>query len=142
MFVISCFLLLMQLPVGANDTELEERIIQHLAATAAMGRAHHIARREGPRSRSSVHGRPQFVVFSTHPNAPPAGHVSASLNPVAGESEPAAITVASPSPLAGGDEPQQHRPQFPSVQIDQISASSSGSTVLPAKRQGIFVNNR
>ncbi|PSS15838.1 E3 ubiquitin-protein like, partial [Actinidia chinensis var. chinensis] len=133
---------LQHLPVGANDTELEERIIQHLAAAAAMGRAHHIARREGPRSRSSVHGRPQFVVFSTHPNAPPAGHVSASLNPVAGESEPAAITVASPSPLAGGDEPQQHRPQFPSVQIDQISASSSGSTILPAKRQGIFVNNR
>ncbi|XP_057468202.1 E3 ubiquitin-protein ligase RHF2A-like [Actinidia eriantha] len=133
---------LQHLPVGANDTELEERIIQHLAAAAAMGRAHHIARREGPRSRSSVHGRPQFVVFSTHPNAPPAGHVSAPLNPVVGESEPAAITVASPLPLAGGDEPQQHRPQFPSVQTDQISASSSGSTAVPANRRGIFVNSR
>ncbi|CAL5394454.1 unnamed protein product [Camellia sinensis] len=53
---------LQHLPVGANDAELEERIIQHLAAAAAMGRAHHhIARRDGPRSQSSVHGRPQFV---------------------------------------------------------------------------------
>ncbi|CAL5349198.1 unnamed protein product [Camellia sinensis] len=57
--------------VDANDVELEERIIQELAAGAAMGlgcwcvlsRAHHhIARRDGPRSRSSVHGHPQFVV--------------------------------------------------------------------------------
>ncbi|KAI8011629.1 hypothetical protein LOK49_LG06G02761 [Camellia lanceoleosa] len=62
---------------------------------------HHIARRDGPRSRSSVHGRPQFVVFSSHPNSPPAY-----LAPVGGESEPATITVASPSvPLAGGNEP-------------------------------------
>ncbi|KAI7986946.1 hypothetical protein LOK49_LG14G01233 [Camellia lanceoleosa] len=76
--------------------------IQHLAAAAAMGRAHHhIAQRDGPRSRS-VHGRPQFVVLSSHPNTPPAY-----LAPVRGESEPATITVASPSvPLASGDEPQ------------------------------------
>ncbi|KAI8012626.1 E3 ubiquitin-protein ligase RHF2A [Camellia lanceoleosa] len=41
---------LQHLAVGANDAELEERIIQHLAAAAAMGRAHHhIARRDGPR---------------------------------------------------------------------------------------------
>ncbi|KAL7175455.1 hypothetical protein ACSBR2_029114 [Camellia fascicularis] len=88
--------------VDANDAELEERIIQHLAVGAAMGRAHnHIARRDGPRSRSSVHGRPQFMVFSSHPNSP-----LAYLAPVGGESEPATITVASPSvPLAGGDEP-------------------------------------
>lgn len=44
----------MQLPVGANSAELEERIIQHLAAAAAMGRAHHIGRREGQRIRSST----------------------------------------------------------------------------------------
>ncbi|KAI8010053.1 E3 ubiquitin-protein ligase RHF2A [Camellia lanceoleosa] len=32
------------------------------AGAAAMGRAHHhIARRDGPRSQSSVHGRPQFM---------------------------------------------------------------------------------
>ncbi|CAL5415622.1 unnamed protein product [Camellia sinensis] len=46
-------------PIDANDVELEERIIQDLAAGAAMGRAHHhIARRDGPRSQSSVHGHP------------------------------------------------------------------------------------
>ncbi|CAL5356944.1 hypothetical protein CsSME_00046356 [Camellia sinensis var. sinensis] len=130
---------LQHLPVGANDAELEERIIQHLAAAAAMGRAHHhIARRDGPRSRSSVHGRPQFVVLSSHPNSPPAY-----LAPVGGESEPATITVASPSvPLAGGDEPQQHRHQFHSVQTDQFSSSSSGSTMIPGNRQGISVHNR
>ncbi|XP_028120109.1 E3 ubiquitin-protein ligase RHF2A-like [Camellia sinensis] len=82
---------LQHLPVGANDAELEERIIQHLAAAAAMGRAHHhIARRDGPGSQSSVHGRPQFVVFSSHPNLPPAYLAS-----VGGESEPATITAAS-----------------------------------------------
>ncbi|XP_028071988.1 E3 ubiquitin-protein ligase RHF2A-like isoform X2 [Camellia sinensis] len=130
---------LQHLPVGANDAELEERIIQHLAAAAAMGRAHHhIARRDGPRSRSSVHGRPQFVVLSSHPNSPPAY-----LAPVGGESEPATITVASPSvPLAGGDEPQQHRHQFHSVQTDQFSSSSSGSTMIPGNRQGISAHNR
>ncbi|KAI7991469.1 E3 ubiquitin-protein ligase RHF2A [Camellia lanceoleosa] len=130
---------LQHLPVGANDAELEERIIQHLAAAAAMGRSHHhIARRDGPRSRSSVHGRPQFVVLSSHPNSPPAY-----LAPVGGESEPATITVASPSvPLAGGDEPQQHRHQFHSVQTDQFSSSSSGSTMIPGNRRGISVHNR
>ncbi|KAI8009596.1 hypothetical protein LOK49_LG06G02843 [Camellia lanceoleosa] len=61
----------------------------------------HIARRDGPRSRSSVHGRPQFVVFFSHPNSP-----LAYLAPIGGESEPATITLASLSvPLAGGDEP-------------------------------------
>uniref|UniRef100_A0A5B6Z3V8 RING-type E3 ubiquitin transferase n=1 Tax=Davidia involucrata TaxID=16924 RepID=A0A5B6Z3V8_DAVIN len=135
---------LQHLPVGANDAELEERIIQHLAAAAAMGRAHHISRREGPRSRSSAHGRPQFLVFSTNPNAPPAGHVSASLAPVGGESEPPAITVANPSiPLTSArDEPPQHMPQFPHVQTDQISASSSGSIIIPTNRHGLSVNNR
>ncbi|KAK9013919.1 hypothetical protein V6N11_005094 [Hibiscus sabdariffa] len=37
-----------------NETELEELIIQHLAA-AAMGRARHISRREALRNRSSAH---------------------------------------------------------------------------------------
>ena len=136
----------MQLPVGANDAELEERVMRHLAAATAMGRAHHIARREGPRSRSSIHGRPQFVVLSTHPNARPAtGHVSASLAPVGGQSEPAAMAVPCPSlPLAGGDEPQQHIPQFLSVQTDQISTSPSELTTVPTnrQRQQTSVNNR
>ncbi|KAK9289959.1 hypothetical protein L1049_008121 [Liquidambar formosana] len=135
---------LQHLPVGANDPELEERIIQHLAAAAAMGRAHHIARREGPRSRSSAHSRPHFLVFSTHPNASPDGPVSASPAQVGGDIEPAAITVASPSiPLSSsGDAPSQQIPQFPTVQTDQISASASGSAVISGNRQGISFNNR
>ncbi|KAL3616036.1 hypothetical protein CASFOL_040330 [Castilleja foliolosa] len=60
---------LQHLPVNATESELEERIIQHLAAAAAMGRARQIARREGQRNRSaSTQGRQRFLVFSTHPN--------------------------------------------------------------------------
>ncbi|XP_013611267.1 PREDICTED: E3 ubiquitin-protein ligase RHF2A-like isoform X1 [Brassica oleracea var. oleracea] len=64
---------LQHLPAGVDNAELEERIIQHLAAAAAMGRARHGTRREGHRSsRSSTQGgHPQFMVFSPHPNAPP-----------------------------------------------------------------------
>ncbi|BBH07542.1 RING-H2 group F2A [Prunus dulcis] len=62
---------------GTNNAELEERIIQHLAAAASMGRAHHNGRREGQRSRSSARGHPHFSVFSTHPSASPLGPVSA-----------------------------------------------------------------
>jgi len=59
----------MQLPVGVDNAEIEERIIQHLAAAAAMGRARHGVRREGHRSRSSSQGHQQFMVFSSQPNA-------------------------------------------------------------------------
>ncbi|CAG7910718.1 unnamed protein product [Brassica rapa] len=64
---------LQHLPAGVDNAELEERIIQHLAAAAAMGRARHGTRREGHRSsRSSTQGgHPQFMVFSPPPNAPP-----------------------------------------------------------------------
>ena len=44
--------------------------MQHLEA-AAMGRGHHFSRRENLRHRSSSQGHPQYLVFSTHPNAPP-----------------------------------------------------------------------
>eukprot|EP00253_Pinus_taeda_P013128 PITA_13128 len=57
-------------PAYTDDSDFEERIMQHLAA-AAMGRAHHFSRRENLRHRSSSQGHPQFLVFSTHPNAPP-----------------------------------------------------------------------
>ncbi|RWW10015.1 hypothetical protein BHE74_00029418 [Ensete ventricosum] len=65
------------LPVGGSDAELEERIIQHLAAAAAMGRAHHLGRREG-RGRSGSHSHPQYLVFSTNSNTPSVGSLSAS----------------------------------------------------------------
>ncbi|KAH0971817.1 hypothetical protein GBA52_023973 [Prunus armeniaca] len=123
------------LPGGTNNAELEERIIQHLAAAASMGRAHHNGRREGQRSRSSARGHPHFSVFSTHPSASPLGPVSAP----GGDSEPAEITVASPStPLTSdGDESSRRSAHFPSVQTDGISPSASGSVRMHRNRQGL-----
>lgn len=134
---------LQHLPVGASDSDLEERIIQHLAAAAAMGRTHHFGRREGHRNRQSSHGRPHFLVFSTHPSAPSSGPVSSSLTQVGGEREPATVALASPSaPLTfRGDGLPQQTLQFPSVLTDE-SSSASGSADIPTNRQGISFNNR
>ncbi|KAI3443350.1 hypothetical protein Pfo_000015 [Paulownia fortunei] len=115
---------LQHLPVGVNDPELEDRIIQHLAAAAAMGRTHRVSRREGSRSRSSTHTRPQFVVFSANPNASSIGPVSASLAPGGAETESAATTVTNPS--------LPHMSS--SVQSSQVSASSSGSLIANDNR--------
>ncbi|KAL3839385.1 hypothetical protein ACJIZ3_023976 [Penstemon smallii] len=113
------------LPMGVNDPELEDRIIQHLAAAAAMGRTHRIAQREGSRSRSSAHARPQFVLFSANPNESSLGPNSASLAPGVAESELATATVPN---------------EF--LQSNQISASSSTSLAMPTSRQGISHDNR
>ncbi|XP_022934876.1 E3 ubiquitin-protein ligase RHF2A-like [Cucurbita moschata] len=123
---------LQHLPLGVTNAELEERIIQHLAAAAAMGRAHHMGRREVQRSQSSSHGRPHFLVFSTHPGGPPSENVSASE----GGTDPAGITMASPSSprTPRGDEPSQHIAQFQSIQTDQISRSASGSNFSTNRR--------
>jgi E3 ubiquitin-protein ligase RHF len=107
---------LQHLPVSATDAELEERIIQHLAAAAAMGRARHIARREGQRTRSSAQGRPQFLVFSTHPNSPTAD--SAQTQRGDGERSPADDTVTPP--------PYVH----------SVNASTSGSRIITANQPG------
>lgn len=105
-----------------------------------MGRAHHIRRRESQRGRSSAHGRPHYLVFSTHPSAASSGPVSAS----GGDIEPAAVSVATPStPLqSSGDEPLQQIPHSPSVQTDQNSSSASGSNLVPTNRQGPSFMNR
>ncbi|XP_022729300.1 E3 ubiquitin-protein ligase RHF2A-like [Durio zibethinus] len=135
---------LQHLPVGANDAELEERIIQHLAAAAAMGRARHIARREGLRNRSTAQGRPQFLVFSAHPNAPSSGPLS-SLSPTQREGQPApAIAVGTPSSPATtvGEESSVSITPVPSARADQQSASASGSSVLLVNDQGNPLNNR
>lgn len=132
----------MQLPVGANDADLEERIIQHLAAAAAMGRARHIARREGQRNRSSAQGRPQFLVFSTHPNSPPVAPASSSLNQ-RGDGEPApavAVATLSQTPATGEESPQLTL--VPPVQADQVPVLGSGSAALVADNQGSSYINR
>ncbi|OMO51603.1 Zinc finger, RING-type [Corchorus capsularis] len=134
---------LQHLPVGANEAELEERIIQHLAAAAAMGRARHIARREGLRNRSSAQGRPQFLVFSTHPNAPSTSPISSS--PTQREGEPAhAITLGTPSSPArtAGEESSASFTPVTSAHADQQPALASGSSVLSVNDQGNSLNNR
>ncbi|GMI71120.1 RING-H2 group F2A [Hibiscus trionum] len=124
---------LQHLPVGVNDPELEERIIQHLAVAAAMGRAHHTGRREGPR-RSSSHGHPHVLVYS-HPTAQHTGSGSSTQTRIAGESEAPAVTMARPSsPLSSREE----RSPFPSSQ----STSASGTTISPMNRRGLSFNNR
>ncbi|XP_055829412.1 E3 ubiquitin-protein ligase RHF2A-like [Solanum dulcamara] len=138
---------LQHLPVSATDSELEERIIQHLAAAAAMGRARHIARREGQRGRSSAQGRPQFLVFSTHPNAPPAAAVAAvtassSNQRSGGESTPEVSVSGQDSPVIAVGEGSGQLPTQPSsFQADEVSASGSGSNAA-VNQLGISSNNR
>jgi len=119
--------------VGVNDAELEERIIQHLAAAAAMGRARHFSRREGHRSRSSTQGRPQFLVFSAQPsahapNSPPNG----------GQTVSSPWSVATPtSPRIGGEGPpstfsSSHSAQRDVVSVPGTSALASGHHVSPS----------
>ncbi|KAG6525192.1 E3 ubiquitin-protein ligase RHF2A-like [Zingiber officinale] len=81
---------LQHLPGGGSEAEFEERLMQHLAAAAAMGRVHHISRRDGHRGRSGSHHHPQFLIFSPHPNAPYVGYRSSSS--AQEENEPTAST--------------------------------------------------
>lgn len=132
----------MQLPVGASDADLEERIIQHLAAAAAMGRARHVARREGQRNRSSAQGRQHFLVFSTHPNSPPMAPASSSPSQ-RGDDEPIpTIAVANLSPTPATGEESSQLTLVPPIQAEQVSASGSGSTALATDHQGSSYNNR
>ncbi|XP_068635260.1 E3 ubiquitin-protein ligase RHF2A-like [Aristolochia californica] len=131
---------LQHLPVGTNDAELEERIIQHLAAAAAMGRAHHLARREGQRSRSAAQGRPQFLVFSAHPNAPQGGPASVEPGQREGANDQSpAITAPTPTvPLtAVAEEPSQRILQLSSSQSEPAPASAS----VPPSRLGVNRNS-
>ncbi|KAM0864040.1 hypothetical protein ACQ4PT_044195 [Festuca glaucescens] len=131
------------LPVAGNDAELEERILQHLAAAAAMGRSHHLGRREGQRGRSGFHGHPQFLVFSAHPNTPSAGSVSSSsaqgeggndlriLVPRAGDLSPRANSI---------EEAGNQSPGVLTYDAEQDAVVSSGnSTPVSSPR---FFNRR
>ncbi|KAL0316027.1 UNVERIFIED_CONTAM: E3 ubiquitin-protein ligase RHF2A [Sesamum radiatum] len=124
---------LQHLPVGVNSAELEDRIIQHLAAAAAMGRTHRVARREGSRSRSS--SNPQFVLFS-------ANHNGSSAAAGGEETAPAAATENNPSvPLASvNNDGTQHTAS--SVQSSQFSASSSGHLRMASMGRGLSGDNR
>ncbi|KAK7337343.1 hypothetical protein VNO77_17910 [Canavalia gladiata] len=126
---------LQRLRMSVNGADLEERIIQHLAAAAAMGRAHQLGRREGQQIRSAVHGHPHFLVFSAQPIAPSSGIDSVT----GGENEPAAIRNGSASTLitSDGDEPSQHI-----LHLEAQSSSASGSTVMATNHHGIYSTDR
>ncbi|KAL8483453.1 hypothetical protein ACS0TY_026227 [Phlomoides rotata] len=133
---------LQHLPVNASESELQERIIQHLAAAAAMGRARHIARREGQRSRSSQ-GRPHFLVFPSHPNE--ASTASSLAQRDGSASPPEVITPGTNSPFITGQGDSAHHTTRPSsAQSEQhmtTAASASGSSAV-AYQHGISSSNR
>uniref|UniRef100_A0A0E0J3G3 RING-type E3 ubiquitin transferase n=1 Tax=Oryza nivara TaxID=4536 RepID=A0A0E0J3G3_ORYNI len=130
------------LPVVGNDAELEERILQHLAAAAAMGRSHHLGRREGHRGHSGSHGRPQFLVFSSHPNMPSAGSVSSSSvqGEVDNESSPVHTTGELSLHANTHEEAGNQSPGMLTYDADQDAVVSSGnSTPVSSPR---FFNRR
>ncbi|KAJ8534080.1 hypothetical protein K7X08_007404 [Anisodus acutangulus] len=133
---------LQHLPVDIDYPDLEERILQHLAVAASMGRAHHAGRREGSRNRSSTNDRPQVLVIPTHHNSSPTASVSP--YPTGSNSASAATTkVDSPLPISSGSsESPRHTPHLSSVQSNQLSAFSSGSVLTPATTQGISIGDR
>ncbi|CAI0541686.1 unnamed protein product [Linum tenue] len=125
---------------GINEAELEERIIQHLAAAAAMGRRH-VSRREGSRHRSSSQSRPQYVVFSSHHNGPATGPTGASPTQ-RGEVEPGSMaTLAAPSsPVRGvGDSSPLPNSREASPQV-ATPLSRSGHTSSPASGSGVVIS--
>ncbi|XP_073006087.1 E3 ubiquitin-protein ligase RHF2A-like [Typha latifolia] len=129
---------LQHLPVGADDDELEERIIQHLAAAAAMGRTHHIARREGLRSRAGAHGRSQFLVFSTTQGPPSLSSLSTS-SVDRGENDPVpALTAPSPliSTAAVEEGPPYQASQVNFGHADQVATLPSISSATFANSPG------
>ena len=83
--------------MDADDAEIEERILQHLATAAAIRRSHRHARREGRRSRSATHGHghghPQVLFFPTA-EATPGGSLS-SHPPQEGDHEHAYAVISS-----------------------------------------------
>ncbi|XP_073286617.1 E3 ubiquitin-protein ligase RHF2A-like isoform X2 [Primulina huaijiensis] len=131
---------LQHFPVSASESELEERIIQHLAAAAAMGRARQLARREGQRSRASAQGRPHFLVFSS-PDASPTSSATSSVDQRDVNDPAPTFMIAGPnSPfMTVGEDSAPVIARSSSAQADQFltSASSAG-----ADQQGTFLTNR
>ena len=132
LYMLSIFFLV-QLPMG-HESDIEERIIRHLAAAASMRRAHLLGQRESHRSRSSAHGHPHYFVYSTQPSAPPSA--------AGGGSEPAAIPAGNPSaPLIFDGTEQSSPEQMPLFQT-RGSSLTSGSSVTTTNLQGFHSNHR
>ncbi|CAN1772532.1 E3 ubiquitin-protein ligase RHF2A [Linum perenne] len=112
---------LQHLPVGMTDADIEQRIIQHLAAaSAAMGRTN-VGRRESHRSSRSASSQ-RHMVLSPHPNGTSSGHSPTSMSRVGHrENEPASINVATPvTPLTSD--------QSSSASVRPIRSSNERST--------------
>ncbi|XP_022925348.1 E3 ubiquitin-protein ligase RHF2A-like isoform X1 [Cucurbita moschata] len=125
---------LQHLPAGADDADLEERILQHLAAAAAMGQARHSARREGHRHRSGIHGRPQLLVFSSPPNSSSTSPLPRDNREGEAASRIMVATVSPPQP-AGEESPQLNASASP-VQTDQSSPSAPQYSSRSASQLG------
>ncbi|XP_051143707.1 E3 ubiquitin-protein ligase RHF2A isoform X2 [Andrographis paniculata] len=128
---------LQHLPVSASESELEERIIQHLAAAAAMGRARHFARREGQRNRTNSQGRPHVLVFSTHPN----GASGSSVGQRDGNPPPAVMIAGPNSPFITVGEDSTHLTARSPEQADHPVTTAPGSSSGPSQH-GTTSNNR
>ncbi|KAL8029546.1 hypothetical protein ABFX02_14G231400 [Erythranthe guttata] len=134
---------LQHLPVSASESELEERIIQHLAAAAAMGRARQLVRRESQRSRPSSQGQPHFLVFSAHPNGAAATSAASSATQRDGSGMPPQLMTAgadAPFITVGGDS-AHFVPRPSSAQADQLMSTASGSSA-GAHQHGTSSSNR
>eukprot|EP00246_Nothoceros_aenigmaticus_P007990 TRINITY_DN2241_c0_g1_i2.p1 TRINITY_DN2241_c0_g1~~TRINITY_DN2241_c0_g1_i2.p1 ORF type:complete len:401 (-),score=60.56 TRINITY_DN2241_c0_g1_i2:447-1649(-) len=100
-----------------DDSDFEERIMQHLAA-AAMGRAHQLARRDPIRFRSSGQGHQHFVIVPAHAAA-------------ANSSSPAATdgSLAAHGPLVvGHHEPSVHSSSVSGQTTSRALVTTSNST--------------
>lgn len=118
---------MVQLPASATDAELEERIIQHLAAAAAMGRARHIARREGHRSRTSAHSRPRYMGFSAQPSVP------SPTRPTSSDDVEPTLAIGGSPLVTVHEEPVRGTVPSSSAQASERPGSPLVSTVVPAR---------
>ncbi|KAL9332175.1 hypothetical protein ACSQ67_001785 [Phaseolus vulgaris] len=125
---------LQHLRMSINDSELQDRILQHLAVAAAMRRANQHGRRAGQRTRSSAHGHPQSLVLSNQTIAPALSPDSAAEE----ENDQTRIHNAIPStPIKS--ERNEALQRILHVQT-QSSSSASGSSIT--SRQRIYSNDR
>ncbi|KAI4378517.1 hypothetical protein MLD38_015985 [Melastoma candidum] len=127
---------LQHLPVGANDPDLEERIIRHLAAAAATGRGRHLSRRDIHRGQLAGHGRPHLLLLSHQSNSSHSSPVPRYMESSAQDN----MTIPHPSIPAASNDNASSRQIF--VQSGQVPYLASGSRVASASQDRAFLSNR
>lgn len=125
------------LSLGATEAELEERILQHLAAATAMRRGPHYLRRDGQRngSPSQAHPHHPFLIFA---------RPGTSQGTAGGErSDSAGISPRSPSLRQPNSPGARELPvSYCPVRPDQIPLNRAGSNVSFASRLGFLPESR